>query len=327
MPSTIQDPNESLQQFNQGQHLSESLTYQWDVATLLWVRGTQAGGGGGGAVTIADGADVAEGALADAAVVTDAAGTISGKLRGLVKWAFERMPASLGQKVMASSFPVTIASDQTALAVSGTVAVTQSTVPWAENVSQFGGNVVVTGTGVSGVGIPRVTVASDSSITANAGTNLNTSLLLLDTTFTGRINTQGQKTSAASTPIVIASDQSAVPVTVSALVPGTGATNLGKAEDSLAVEGDTGVAMLGVREDILLVDQASSGDYGWLKLDNKGRLYIAADLMQAQLEAQINLLRELVTETKVHTSLLVTGLNVRDDVELYRADPYYQSVN
>ena len=327
MPSTIQDPNESLQQFNQGQHLSESLTYQWDVATLLWVRGTQAGSGGGGAVTIADGADVAEGALADAAVVTDAAGTISGKLRGLVKWAYERMPASLGQKLMASSFPVTIASDQTALAVSGTVAVTQSTVPWAENVSQFGGNVVVTGTGVSGVGIPRVTVASDSSITANAGTNLNTSLLLLDTTFTGRINTQGQKTSAASTPIVIASDQSAVPVTVSALVPGTGATNLGKAEDSLAVEGDTGVAMLGVREDILLVDQASSGDYGWLKLDNKGRLYIAADLMQAQLEAQINLLRELVTETKVHTSLLVTGLNVRDDVELYRADPYYQSVN
>ena len=327
MPSTIQDPNESLQQFNQGQHLSESLTYQWDVATLLWVRGTQAGGGGGGAVTIADGADVAQGALADAAVVTDAAGTISGKLRGLVKWAYERMPASLGQKLMASSFPVTIASDQTALAVSGTVAVTQSTVPWAENVSQFGGNVVVTGTGVSGVGIPRVTVASDSSITANAGTNLNTSLLLLDTTFTGRINTQGQKTSAASTPIVIASDQSAVPVTVSALVPGTGATNLGKAEDSLAVEGDTGVAMLGVREDILLVDQASSGDYGWLKLDNKGRLYIAADLMQAQLEAQINLLRELVTETKVHTSLLVTGLNVRDDVELYRADPYYQSVN
>ena len=41
--------------------------------------------GGGGAATIADGADVTQGALADAAVTTDANGTLSGKLRGLVK--------------------------------------------------------------------------------------------------------------------------------------------------------------------------------------------------------------------------------------------------
>ena len=43
-----------------------------------------AGGGGGGPVTIADGADVAEGATTDAAVTTDSPGTVSGKLRGLV---------------------------------------------------------------------------------------------------------------------------------------------------------------------------------------------------------------------------------------------------
>lgn len=36
---------------------------------------------------------------------------------------------------------------------------------------------------------------------------------LLDTTFTGRINTLGQKTMANSTPVVLASDQSAIPVT------------------------------------------------------------------------------------------------------------------
>ena len=41
--------------------------------------------GGGSAVSIADGSDVAEGATTDAAVVTDVAGTVSGKLRGLVK--------------------------------------------------------------------------------------------------------------------------------------------------------------------------------------------------------------------------------------------------
>jgi len=44
--------------------------------------------------------------------------------------------------------------------------VTQSGGPWTSNITQFGGSAVVTGTGVSGVGIPRVTVASDSNILA-----------------------------------------------------------------------------------------------------------------------------------------------------------------
>lgn len=46
---------------------------------------TSGSGGGGGAVTVADGSDAALGATADAAVSTDTTGTVSGKLRGLVK--------------------------------------------------------------------------------------------------------------------------------------------------------------------------------------------------------------------------------------------------
>lgn len=67
---------------------------QPDSFVGLIVDGVEVGGsngipvevtaGGGGAVTVADGADVALGAVADAAVVTNAVGTISGKLRGLV---------------------------------------------------------------------------------------------------------------------------------------------------------------------------------------------------------------------------------------------------
>jgi hypothetical protein len=79
----------------------------------VWAQLTAAGGSSGGAVTVADGDDVALGATTDAAVVTDTTGTVSGKLRGLVKWAFERMPASLGQKTSAASFPVVLPSDQT----------------------------------------------------------------------------------------------------------------------------------------------------------------------------------------------------------------------
>lgn len=44
---------------------------------------TSASGGGGGASTIADGADVTQGAIADAAVAAGAAGTLSAKLRSI----------------------------------------------------------------------------------------------------------------------------------------------------------------------------------------------------------------------------------------------------
>ena len=44
--------------------------------------------------------------------------------------------------------------------------VTQGTSPWVNNITQIGGNAVVTGTGNSGLGIPRVTVSSDTTITS-----------------------------------------------------------------------------------------------------------------------------------------------------------------
>lgn len=92
-----------------------------------------------GSTTIADGSDVAEGTTTDAAVVTDANGTLSGKLRGLVKWAFERMPAALGQTTMAASLPVALASNQSNLPV---------------NTAQVNaGTVVTSATGVQKVGV------------------------------------------------------------------------------------------------------------------------------------------------------------------------------
>ncbi len=57
--------------------------------------------------------------------------------------------------------------------ISGTVTANQGTSPWVENVSQFGGSSVVTGTGASGAGIPRVTVSTDSSINIIPQVNTN----------------------------------------------------------------------------------------------------------------------------------------------------------
>lgn len=91
-----------------------------DAQVQVQTQAGSGGGGGGGAVTVANGADVNAGATTDAAITTDTTGTMSGKLRGMIKWAFERMPASLGQTTMAASLPVAIASDQPAFAVTGT---------------------------------------------------------------------------------------------------------------------------------------------------------------------------------------------------------------
>lgn len=62
-------------------------------------------------VGVEDGNDEAVGATDDAVVTSDVNGTLSAKLRGLVKWAFERMPSAIGQNAKADSLSVTVASD------------------------------------------------------------------------------------------------------------------------------------------------------------------------------------------------------------------------
>jgi hypothetical protein len=79
------------------------------------------GSSGGGAATIADGADVTQGALADAANTTGTTGTVSGKLRGMVQHLatlLTRLPAALGGH---GGLVVEGVASGTAVPVSGTV--------------------------------------------------------------------------------------------------------------------------------------------------------------------------------------------------------------
>ena len=62
---------------------------------------------------------------------------------------------------------------------------------------------------------------------------------------------------------------------VTSMVPGTAATNLGKAEDAVAANGDTGVAMLGVRNDAAASKTSADGDYSMFATDSAGRIGIA----------------------------------------------------
>jgi hypothetical protein len=100
------------------------------------------------------------------------------------------------------------------------------------NVAQMNGVAVTMGNGVSGTGVQRVTLASDS---------------------TGVLASVGAITGS--------------------VVPGTGATNLGKAEDAVHASGDTGVMVLGVRQDSASA-LAANGDYIPFSMDSNGALRV-----------------------------------------------------
>lgn len=57
------------------------------------------------------------------------------------------------------------------------------------------------------------------------------------------------------------------------VVPGTAATNLGKAEDAVAASGDTGVAVWGVRRDAAVASASATADYSELSVNRFGGLH------------------------------------------------------
>lgn len=90
---------------------------------------------------------------------------------------------------------------------------------------------------------------------------------LADATFTSRINTLGQKTSAASTPVVLASDQSPIPVTGAAA--GTEYT-----EDTPVASPQDGPYILGRRQDAAGSPVSADGDNHPLVFGSSGGLKV-----------------------------------------------------
>lgn len=64
-------------------------------------------------------------------------------------------------------------------------------------------------------------------------------------------------------------------VDVASVVPGTGATNLGKAEDGAHTTGDVGVMALGVRRDTPTVSSGTTGDYEPVSMDANGATWVS----------------------------------------------------
>jgi hypothetical protein len=100
---------------------------------------------------------------------------------------------SLGQKIMANSLPVVLASDQSAIPV------TIATI-LAMNLTQVGGAAITLGQKVMASSLPVVIASDQSDLPINVDK------------YGGTATTLGQKVMASSIPVVIASDQSVIAV-------------------------------------------------------------------------------------------------------------------
>ncbi|MCI0558815.1 MAG: hypothetical protein MN733_09985, partial [Nitrososphaera sp.] len=81
----------------------------------------------------------------------------------------------------------------------------------------------------------------------------------------------------ATLPALPAGNNNIGDIDVLSVVPGTGATNLGKAEDAVHTSGDTGVMALAVRSDAGGSLVSASGDYSPLQVDATGNLRVSAE--------------------------------------------------
>lgn len=221
----------------------------------------------------------------------------------------------------------TITDTGSTTAVTGNVAVTQSTSPWivsgggtagsaatgvvtiqgiasmtkllvtpdsvalpanqSVNISQINAVTPLMGNGVTGTGSQRVTIASDNTaFTVNAT----------------------QATAASLNATVVGTGTFSVQTTSD--TPGTGAANLGKAEDAASASGDTGVMALAVRNDSLTAAQTNTnGDYGALSVDTSGIL-ITAGAPRALKGRQVTTITSSTAETTILTSIASTFLDI-----------------
>jgi len=142
---------------------------------------------------------------------------------------------ALGQAAMAASLPVAIASNQSTLNVAvasalptgaNTIgAVTQASGPWTTNVTQIGGSALAFGQAAMASSIPVAIASNQSTLNVTVATALPTGSNTIGAVTQasgpwtdnliqvgGSSITLGQKASAASLPVVLASDQGAITV-------------------------------------------------------------------------------------------------------------------
>lgn len=158
---------------------------------------------------------------------------------------------------------------------------------------------VAAGAGAVGVTVPRVTLASDDPAVAKLGTidadtgAIKTAVEILDNAIAGnemQVDIVAALPTGANVIGKLAAN-SGVDIgdtDVTSVVPGTAATNLGKAEDAAHLSGDVGVMTLGVRKDAANGASGADGDYVPLTTDADGLLRVLPGVKGTVNYANIN---------------------------------------
>lgn len=199
------------------------------------------------------------------------------------------------------------------------------------NLATIAGTAPAFGTGARSASTQRVTVATDDVVpitNANLDVALSTRLKPADTL-------AGVTTVTAVTAITNAlptgtNSIGKISDITTSVVPGTAATNLGKAEDAAHADGDVGVLNLGIRRDIPNLPTAgttsANGDYSGIATDGYGAVwvrkrqlvsYTAAYRLGDATAGQLSLTFTFVANTNkqlctiYHTALAVKTVKIR----------------
>lgn len=129
------------------------------------------------------------------------------------------------------------------------------------------------------------------------------------------------KDSAAVTQTIKTTDTAGIHTphnNVDAVIPGTGATNLGKAEDAAHANGDTGIMALAVRRDTAASNVGTDGDYSPLHVTSDGSLRVDG-LRRASTATLSNVNDAAVSTTILASNAARLGATVYNDstVALY----------
>ncbi len=171
---------------------------------------------------------------------------------------------ALGQAAMAASLPVVIASDQSAIPITGSITASNPSVgptgdPVPAEATLLG---VDDGTGdLAAIAAVKLDYATDGSVVPQTAFG---------------IALPGVTGPVAGGTIVNPLSMTGA-VTVLSVVPGTGATNLGKAEDAAHSSGDVGVMALGVAN-AAQGSFGADGDYTPIATDVKGNTSIVGNV-------------------------------------------------
>lgn len=136
---------------------------------------------------------------------------------------------------------------------------------------------VIPGDATNGLDVDVTRVSGNVTVVQATASNLNatvTGTVEIGATSLSALETINAAQSGTWTVGLSAGTNNIGDVDVLSVVPGTGATNAGKAVDSAAGATDTGVAMLAVRDDALTTLTPVDGDYTNLRVDSTGALHV-----------------------------------------------------